>query len=201
MEKIAKGINYLKQNDLVIAGIIEKENRCDLKPSRTYFKNLVRSIISQQLSSKAANTIYRRFVTKIGNKVIPQNIINLEDIHFREAGISKQKMNYLIELSKIYIKDEKFFRSLSKHTNTEIINELTKIKGVGLWTAQMFLMFSVNRLDVLPLDDIGIQNSIKMHYKLKGKPDKKKIIKIAKNWGEYSSIACWYLWESLDNRK
>jgi len=201
MNQILEGTNYLIKNDLILKEIIKKEGQCKLTPSRTYFKNLVKSIIGQQLSTKAARTIFIRFCEKINNKIIPDNILKLKQMDFREVGVSKQKMNYLIGLSKTYKKDENFFKSLTKHSNEEIITELTKIKGIGLWTAGMFLIFSLNRLNVLPLDDVGFQNSIKLHYKLRKKPNTKKMLNIAKNWGEYSSIAAWYLWQGLDNNK
>lgn len=197
---IKEGIVFLKNSDPIVNNLISKHGACDLKPSNTYFQNLVKSIISQQLSNKAASTIYKRFEAKVSNLVTPQKVLRLNNQHFREAGISKQKMGYLLELCNIYIKDIDFFKNIITYKNAEIIEELTKIKGIGTWTAQMFLIFSLNRLDVLPLDDIGLRNSVKLHYKLRKNPDKKKLILISKKWGNYSSIAVWYLWKALDNK-
>jgi len=197
---LAKGIQHLESTDKVLREIIKKQGTCDLSPSKNYFQNLVRAIIAQQLSSKASATIHERFSKILGNQITPENILKLKNEEFRGSGVSNQKMNYLIDLSKIYIKDKYVFSNLEKYSNEEIIAVLTKINGIGLWTAQMFLIFSLNRLNVLPLDDTGIRNSVKVHYKLKKHPDKKSLKKIASKWGEYSSIAVWYLWKALDNK-
>jgi len=186
---IEAGIEHLKSKDKVLSKIISERTRCDLKPSRTYFRNLVRSIISQQLAVKASATIFRRFSEVLGGKITAENILKLDKRQFRKAGVSPQKMGYLIDLSKVYLQDKKIFDNLEKFSNEEIIQELTKIKGIGVWTAQMFLIFSLNRLNVLPLDDLGIKNSIRIHYKLKEHPDKETMTKIAVKWGKYSRIA------------
>ena len=199
-KSIKLGIKFLVCSDPIMADIINKYGSCNLKPSKTYFRNLVSSIISQQLSSKAANTIYNRFLEKINNHLSPENILQLSPEEFRSAGISKQKMSYLIALSNTFMEDREFFNKLNKHSDDEIIKELTKIKGIGLWTAQMFLIFSLNRLNVFPVDDVGIRNSIKLHYKLRKEPDKKRLIAISNKWGEYKSIASWYLWKALDDK-
>jgi len=200
-DPLQTGIKYIKKNDKILKGIICCHENCNLKPSKNYFKDLVRSIISQQLSAKASSTIFKRFSKLLNYKINPKTILKLNPVDFRIAGISIQKSKYLLHLSDIYLSDQRIFKRLYKLSNEEIIIELIKIKGIGLWTAQMFLIFSMNRLDVLPLDDIGIRNSVKLHYNLKYPPNQKKIIEISKNWGNYSSIAVWYLWKGLDNKK
>jgi len=199
--QLKKGVAHLKRNDPILLRIIKDHGECTLIPSKTYFQNIVRSIISQQLSVKAAATIYKRFLQNLKGKITPAAISKLKPEEFRSAGVSGQKMRYLIDLSNFCLKNNRFFSNLENHSNQEIITELTKIKGIGEWTAQMFLIFSLNRLNVLPKADIGVKNSIKIHYNFKNHPDSKSIDKIALNWGEYSSIAAWYLWRALDNRK
>lgn len=198
--KISNGTEYLKKNDRVLNTIILKYGACNLKPSKSYFEDLVRSIISQQLSSKASATIHNRFSEMLRNEITPENVLKLNQKDFKSVGVSIQKTNYLKHLSKIYLEDKSIFDNFSKLNNDQIIHELVKIKGIGQWTAQMFLIFSMNRLNVLPLDDIGIKNSLKIHYKLRKHPNEKKMLTISKNWGEYSSIAVWYLWKALDNQ-
>ncbi|MCX6198594.1 MAG: DNA-3-methyladenine glycosylase 2 family protein [Bacteroidetes bacterium] len=201
MQKLlTSATHHLKQNDKVLKQIIIKTGDCTLTPSKTYFQNLVKAIISQQLSTKAAATIHRRFIEKLENEITPLNILKLKQTEFREAGISIQKIKYLTDLSRIFIEDSKIIENIHMLTDEQIIQELTKIKGVGIWTAQMFLIFSLNRLDVLPLEDVGFKNSVKLHYGLKHEPDKETLLKLSKKWGNYKSIAVWYLWQALDNK-
>ena len=195
---LIEAVDYLKENDKVIAGIIRDIGKCTLEPSDDYFRSLVKSIVYQQLAVKAARTIYNRFISELNNDLTPKNVLKLKESQFRKAGISSKKMSYLIDLSnkfQVGIIDSK---NINKLDDESLIEHLTQIRGIGRWSAEMFLIFSLNRLNVLPLDDLGFKRSLMINYNLRKIPSENKIIKLSKNWGSYRSVAVWYLWQSLN---
>ncbi len=196
--EIQDSVEYLRKNDTVIRGIIDIIGPCTLKPSKDYYNSLVKSIIHQQLSNKAAGTIYSRFLNQLNNKLSPKNLLDLTDEEFKKAGVSKQKKAYLRDLSEKFYNGNIDLSKLSVLEDEEVINQLTSVRGIGKWSAEMFLIFCLNRLNVLPLDDVGFRNSIKHNYKLKQKPSKEEVLEISKKWVPYRSIAVWYLWQSLN---
>ena len=196
-QNIKAGTLFLQNNDLVMKDIITKVGICQLTPSTTYFKNIIRSIISQQLSVKAAGTIIKRFNDLVG-EINPENILKFTKSDFREVGISGQKASYILDISN-RIADKSFsFDNIIELQDEELIEKITSLKGVGNWTAQMFLIFSLNRLNILPLDDVGFQRAVCKYYKIEKADFPKKILKISKKWGNYKTLAVWYLWEALD---
>lgn len=165
----------------------------------SHFGALVRSIVFQQLSGKAAGTIHGRFCALFPNgEPTPERVLAATDEQMRAAGLSRQKIGYLRDLAQKVHTDALPLGHVDTLTDDELIAHLVQVKGIGRWTAQMFLMFKLGRANVLPELDLGIQNAIKRAYRKRAvKP--KDVQRIGKCWSPYSSIACWYLWRSLDN--
>ena len=189
---------HLQRNDATMKLIIKQVGPCQIKLKRDRFVTLVQSIIGQQISGSAANTIFNRLVTDVGTKRIkPESLLEYSVDQFRELGISRQKATYLLDLAEKVESSAVQLKQVSKMDNDAVISQLTQIKGVGPWTAQMFLMFSLGRLDVFPADDLGIRNAMIKAYGLE-EPSRQALCDIAKPWIPYSTIACWYLWKYLD---
>lgn len=194
--------DHLAAHDPVLAPIIARAGLCPLRPHRNYYWELVDAIISQQLSVKAAASIERRFQELFQSKVpTPEQILEKSVDELRAVGLSRPKAGYIRDLAQ-HIADGKLqldqFESLS---NDEIAAELTAVKGIGEWTAHMFLMFCMARADILPVGDLGIKNSIRQLYGFEQLPTADEIKKLsAKNhWPPYESIASWYIWQNLSN--
>ncbi|MCK9420987.1 MAG: hypothetical protein M0Q38_00120 [Bacteroidales bacterium] len=197
-DTIIKAVEFLKENDPVLSEIISKVGPCTLKPSESFFKNLIKSVISQQLSLSAARTIWSRVEGLTDQTIDPSFILDIDQESLRKAGLSNQKVKYVKEIARFFIEDPLISEKLKIMTNEEIIQMLTKIKGVGIWTAQMFLIFSLCRTDVLPVDDLGLKKSLKIHYLNQIESEPLHLVDIAQKWGGFSTIACWYLWKALD---
>jgi DNA-3-methyladenine glycosylase II len=215
-----KAILHLKKCDPVMRLIIERVGPYRMEFGEPTFHSLAEAIIYQQLNGKAAVTIFNRFAALAGNPLTPEGILKLTPEQMRSVGLSKQKSSYLFDMAERVHRGELDFAKLADMSDEAVIEHLTQVKGVGVWTAQMFLMFSLRRPDVLPTGDFGIRMAIFKHYldkaakngsrgkaaKKGAKPRKRKIKlpmpaqmeKIAKCWSPYRSIACWYLWRSLD---
>lgn len=198
-KELEEGIKHLSNNDISLATIIKKIGKCNLNSHNDYYYSLLGSIVSQQLSSRVADVIFGRFIDYFGDPV-PEAILKAEDAEIRKLGLSNAKVKYVKDLSQKVINKEISFRGMKSKTDEEIIAELTKVKGVGVWTVHMFLIFTLGRLNILPVGDLGIKRAIMNLYKLKVLPEEKVIRKIAgkNNWYPYCSIACWYLWKSLE---
>ena len=166
--------------------------------SEFLFEDLIESIISQQLSIKASDTIFKRFKALFITKTFPkpQDILEKSDEELRSAGISFQKISYLKSVANAFISDLIDIKKIKTMTDQEVIDSLTQIKGVGKWTAEMILIFTLNRPDVFSIGDLGLKNAI---TKLYGITDKTEMIKLSENWKPYRSTASWYLWRSLEN--
>jgi DNA-3-methyladenine glycosylase II len=162
------------------------------------FCSLAEAIVYQQLNGKAAVTIFKRFAALAGEPLTPEGILQLSDQQLRSVGLSKQKSAYLKDLAAKTVAGLLDFSRLQALTDEEVIQHLTQVKGVGIWTAHMFLIFSLRRPDVLPTGDYGVQVAMRKHYKKRKLPKPKDMEKIAKAWAPYRSVACWYLWRSLD---
>jgi DNA-3-methyladenine glycosylase II len=193
-----KAVNHLKKSDPVLAAIIEKIGACRMEFAQPTFHRLAESILYQQLNGKAAVTIFQRFTAAVGDPLTPEGILKLSDTEMRAVGLSRQKTSYLRDLSEKTKAGLIEFEKLPELSDDEVIKHLTQVKGVGVWTAHMFLMFTLRRPDILPTGDYGIQAAIKKHYKKRKWPKPAVMEKIAKPWSPYRSIACWYLWKSLD---
>jgi DNA-3-methyladenine glycosylase II len=193
-----KAINHLKKSDPILAAIIESIGRCRMEFGPPEFSSLAEAIVYQQLNGKAAVTIFKRFAALAGDPVTPKGVLKLTPEQMRSVGLSKQKSSYLFDMAERTHRGELDFKRLPEMTDDEVTKHLTQVKGVGVWTAHMFLMFTLRRPNVLPTGDYGIQMAIKKHYKRRKLPQPEHMEKIAKAWEPYRSVACWYLWRSLD---
>jgi DNA-3-methyladenine glycosylase II len=203
-ESLRSAAEYLTKVDAKLAPIIAVAGPPSIVPNQNYYQALVESIISQQLSVKAANTILNRFMALFPGDVFPtpRDILEKDIEVLRSVGLSRQKATYIQDLAVKVIEGTVQFNHLDGLLNDGIIKELTIVKGVGIWTVHMFLIFCMGRLDVLPTGDLGIKNGIYSLYKLKEKPTPEQIQSHAdKNkWHPYESVASWYIWHSLDNK-
>jgi len=193
-----KAINHLKKSDPVLRGIIERIGPCRMEYGPPEFSSLAEAIVYQQLNGKAAVTIFKRFTELAGEPLTPERILKLSDEQLRSVGLSKQKSAYLKDLAAKTRDGLLDFAKLLELPDHEVVKHLTQVKGIGVWTAQMFLMFTLKRPDVLPTGDYGVQAAIKKHYRKRKLPKPHIMERIAKPWEPYRSIACWYLWKSLD---
>jgi DNA-3-methyladenine glycosylase II len=198
--EIKSALSHLSRHDKVLSTIIKNNGIINLTPRRKYFNLLLGSIIGQQLSMYAAAAIEERFFAFFHNNPKPEIILGTADPVLRSLGLSNAKVRYIKDLSSKLLSREIKLGGISNKTDDEVIAELTKVKGIGSWTAHMFLIFTLGRMNVLPAGDLGIRKSIMVNYGLKKMPDEKKINLIAKNnnWHPYCSIASLYLWRSLD---
>ncbi|MCI0416495.1 DNA-3-methyladenine glycosylase [bacterium] len=193
-----KAVLHLKANDPVIAGIIKRVG--PLKPAyaEPTFESLTRAIVYQQLNGKAARTIYERFELAAGGKVTPESVLSLTEEEMRKAGLSKQKLSYIRDLAAKTKNGEVNFEQLPGLKDEDVIEHLTRVKGIGVWSAQMFLMFALRRPNVLPTGDYGIRAAIQKAYRKRTLPGPDQMIKLARKWEPYRTLACYYLWRSLD---
>jgi len=193
-----KAVNHLKKSDPVLRAIIERVGPCRMEFGEPEFCTVAEAIVYQQLNGKAAATIFKRFADLAGDPLTPEGILKLSDEQLRSVGLSKQKSSYLKDLATKTADGLLNFTRLPEMTDEEVIEHLTQVKGVGVWTAHMFLMFSLQRPNVLPTGDYGVQMAIKKHYRKRKLPKPKDMEKIARAWEPYRSVACWYMWRSLD---
>lgn len=192
-------IQYLSKKDPVLATIIQKVPPFERHKGGNYFEDLTESIVSQQLSVKAANTIWQRFSMLLpSKKVTPENVWNVPDQNIRDAGISWQKISYIKDLAKKTMESGILFEQFEIMTDEEIIAELVKVKGIGRWTAEMFLMFAMERPDVFSYGDLGLRRAIQRWYKFDHEPTQEEAEKVASKWKPYRTIASRYLWRSLE---
>jgi DNA-3-methyladenine glycosylase II len=188
---------HLRKADPVLSQIIEQVGAYRMQYREPDFSTLVRSIVSQQISGKAAATVYAR-LTRAAKRVNAASIGRLSDEQLREVGLSGQKASYLRDLSERTLRRELRFQRLAALSDEEVIASLTQVRGVGVWTAQMFLMFALRRPDVLPTADLGIRSAMRKAYDLADLPSPAEMEEIARPWRPWASVACWYLWRSLD---
>ena len=219
-----KAILHLKKSDPVLRAIIERIGPFKMQFSEPKFHSLAEAIIYQQLNGKAALTIFNRFAALAGNPLTAEGILKVTPEQMRTVGLSKQKSSYLLDMAGRAHRGELDFSRILDMSDDEVITHLTQVKGVGVWTAHMFLMFALRRPDILPTGDFGIRMAMYKNYMEKrakrngsalaakgkktanGKADKVRIVlptpeqmqRIAKRWVPYRSVACWYLWQSMD---
>jgi DNA-3-methyladenine glycosylase II len=192
-------LKHLKK-DPVLAELIRRHGPFTMEYREPVFETLVRSIVYQQLSGRVASVIYGRLRDALGGgPVTPAGILKLRPERMRKLGLSGQKTRYIRELAKHTKKGSVVFESLPELDDTAVIEHLTQVKGIGVWTAQMFLMFALRRPDVLPVADLGIRTAIQRAWKLAELPKPPEMEQIAAQWRPWASVASWYLWRSLDN--
>jgi DNA-3-methyladenine glycosylase II len=193
---------HLRRVDPVLGEIIARVGPCRMETRRTgtHYDALVRSIVFQQLSGKAAGTIHRRFTELYPGKRPRAELVRVtEEDQLRSAGLSRQKIGYLRDLSARVADKSLPLAHLGRLSDDAIIDHLVQVKGIGRWTSQMFLMFRLGRLDVLPELDLGVQNAIQRAYGMEKRPTPKDVLRIGEKWRPYASVASWYLWRSLEN--
>jgi DNA-3-methyladenine glycosylase II len=193
-----KAVDHLKTSDPILASIIERVGPPQMAYREPTFEALARSIVFQQLSTKAARTIYGRLEEAAGGKLTPESIQGLSVGEMRRAGLSKQKIGYIRDLAEHALSGKVDFARLPALSDEEVITSLTDIKGVGVWTAHMFLIFALRRPNILAVGDLGVRTAIQRHYRKRLLPKPQHIEKLAVNWHPYCSYACWYLWRSLE---
>jgi DNA-3-methyladenine glycosylase II len=202
-ESFQAAADHLRANDPILGEVINNAPLPTFVPHKNYYQELVESIISQQLSVKAAATILKRFKELFTEDFpSPEDILATDIETLRSVGLSRQKASYIKDLANRVLEGSIQFGHLDSLSNQEIIDELVQIKGVGVWTVHMFLLFCMGRLDVLPTGDLGIKNGIYSLYQLPEKPTPEDMEMIARNnnWHPYESVASWYVWHSLDNK-
>ena len=195
MNKWHEAEQYLRGADSRIAGIMERAGPCELMPNEDGFSSLSNSIIGQQLSNHVANIIRNRFRKLFENdKPVPELLLDLDDSVLRKVGLSFQKIKYLRGLAQRVKSGELDFSALLKMDDEIAIQQLVQVKGIGRWTAEMYLMFSLNRQDLLPLGDAALEAALKRLYELPEEGWEKPAISIAEKWRPWRTVACWYLY-------
>jgi DNA-3-methyladenine glycosylase II len=201
-EDYARARRLLLRRDPVLAVVIRRFGPCGLAQAQRadHFSALVRAITGQQLSTRAAATIFGRLVALMpGGLATPEGLAALTDEQLRAAGMSRQKIASLRDLSQKVIARTVDLDALSAMTDEDVIASLVQVRGIGRWSAEMFLMFRLHRPDVLPVDDLGIVNAVQRVYGLRKRPTPDRIRRLGEAWRPYRSVASWYLWRTLDN--
>lgn len=199
-----KAVSHLRRIDPVMAGVIERVGPCRFRVNDggSHFEAVMRSIVYQQLSGKAAATIHSRLIALYGGAAPePALLLAMPDEALRGAGLSRQKISYLRDLAERAESGEIPLDSIHELDDDAVIEALTRIKGVGRWTAQMFLMFRLGRPDVLPELDLGVRKAIQVAYRTRGLPSTERVHRIGRCWAPYRTIASWYLWASIDMKE
>ncbi len=197
-----KALKHLRSTDAILSKVIVSIGQCKINHnSRDAFDTLASSIISQQLSVKAANTIKRRLLKNLNIKrpLRPKHINNASHAKIKMAGLSEAKAKYIKNLAKVFIEKKISIKKLKAMDDDEVVTSLTTFPGIGRWTAEMFLIFVLGREDIFALSDAGLRRSIKKIYGLKEKPLDDEFLKITSSWQPYRSIASWYLWRYIDD--
>ena len=192
-----EAVFYLSDNDPIMKNIINNHNEDYLQSRDDPFNALCRTIIGQQISVKAAASIWNKFATGTKN-INPKNVIKYGNNNIRKCGISNKKVEYIIGLSNFFIENPDSVNLWKKMDDKSIIKELCQLKGIGPWSAEMFLMFCLLRPDVLPLGDLGLRRAVGKNYLNTFDPTYEEVEKIAKKWIPYRSAATWFLWKSID---
>jgi DNA-3-methyladenine glycosylase II len=193
-----EAIAFLRTSDPILQNVIDAFPEPEWQFGRNHFLELAESICGQQLSTKAADTIWKRFAGLMDEEVTAEKILEIPDQKIRDAGFSWSKIKYVKDLAQKTIDSPDMFEHFDQMSDQQIIDELVQVKGIGPWTAEMFLMFRMGRPDVFSFGDLGLRNAIKKLYPMQGELTEKKALRIAEKWRPYRTIACRYLWRSLE---
>lgn len=195
-----RAISHLKRVDPVLGEIIERVGPCRIQYAEPDFETLARSIVFQQLNGKAARAIFARLKGALGNgsRMTPREVLSLPPAQMQTLGLSRQKVKYIHDLAEKVQAGVITFSQLADLSDAEVIDHLTTVKGIGVWTAQMFLLFALRRPDILATGDLGIRLAIRKAYRLRKLPSPARVEKLGATWHPHSSVACWYLWRSSD---
>lgn len=199
-ERMRRAISHLKRVDPVLGEIIERVGPCRIQYAEPDFETLARSIVFQQLNGKAARAIFARLKGALGNgsRMTPREVLSLPPAQMQTLGLSRQKVKYIHDLAEKVQAGVITFSQLADLSDAEVIDHLTTVKGIGVWTAQMFLLFALRRPDILATGDLGIRLAIRKAYRLRKLPSPARVEKLGATWHPHSSVACWYLWRSSD---
>ena len=197
---VKKAVKYLRQSDPKLIPLLDAFKVQSLQPETNYFKSLIRSIVYQQLSGKVAKTILDRFILLYKDKSYPTpvDVINIDHEKLRSVGLSNSKAQYIKNIAHAFLDNPDTYESLEKMDDHDIIDTLISIKGVGPWTAQMFLMFTLNRPDVFPVTDLGVQKGFQHYYKLSDIPVPAQMLKQSEKWAPYRTVVSLYFWRLLE---
>ena len=193
-----KAKRILSKRDPVLRRVIKKYKKGFLTTRNNPFFSLCRTIVGQQISTKAANSIWSKFEKKCKKRIIPNTVLKLSSRTLKSAGLSRQKISYLKNIAKNFRNKSFSVSKIKKMNDGEAINYVTKIKGLGVWSAEMFLMFNLNRPDIFPIKDIGLLRAISKNYKTSYPPSKRFLDKISKLHANYRTVFTWYMWRSID---
>jgi DNA-3-methyladenine glycosylase II len=194
-----KAISHLRKSDPLLAAVIDRIGPCRIEYLEPQFSTLVKSIVYQQLSGKVASIIFERFLQLLPRqKLTPATVLLLSVADLRSAGLSNAKAAYILDLAEKTQTRSVKFHELPALSDEQVIASLTQVKGVGVWTAHMFLIFALQRPDVLPVGDLGVRSAIKKVYGLDALPGPAEVERIAASWRPFCSVATWYLWRSLE---
>jgi len=194
-----KAKKVLSKKDPVIRKIIKKYKKGFLTTRNNPFFSLARTVVGQQVSVKSADSIWLKFEKKCKKHIVPKVVLKISPRRLKSAGLSRQKISYLKIIAKAFKNKSFKVRDLKKMNDDEAINYITKLKGLGVWSAQMFLMFNLNRPDIFPTRDIGFLRAISKNYKTGYPPSEKFLNKISKLHAGYRSVFTWYMWRSIDS--
>ncbi len=189
------------QKDSKLKKIIDDVGPCKIRVMRNRYEAIIDAIITQQISDAAGKAIGKRFRDIFPKYPLPIEVLNTDNSTLLSSGISRMKVQYIKNISSAIISNQINLKKISKKEDEAIINDLTQIKGIGRWTAEMFLIFGLGRLDILPLGDLGLRNGIQTLYSFSEKPSDEIIIKIAQKWRPYRTVATWYIWKGVRNFK
>tara|TARA_Y100001970_G_C14216233_1_gene849815 strand:- start:151 stop:813 length:663 start_codon:yes stop_codon:yes gene_type:complete len=200
MVSVGKATNYLVKSDPELEVLFNSIDIAKLTPEVNYFKSLCRSVVYQQLSGKAAGKIFFRFKNLYKEKLFPEpvDILNTDQKKLKSVGLSQSKINYIKNISQDFIKNKSNYAKLDNFSDNEIMEQLTKIKGVGPWTVQMFLIFTLNRLDVFPTGDLGVRKGYQIYFNLNNLPTHEEMNIRSQKWKPYRTYMSLYFWKILE---
>ena len=199
-KRVDDAVARLRDGDPVLADLIDRHGPCTLQPSAPYFPVMVETVISQKLSTKAAKAIFGRLLHIVGRKAPrPADILDIPDDELLAIGFSRSKARYVKNIAAAFRWRRMGPRTFARMSDGEIMSSLTSIKGIGEWSAHMFLIFALGRLDVFPVGDLGLRNAMAGAYRLRRPPSPVRLNRIGDGWRPYRTIGTWYLWESYDN--
>jgi len=193
-----KAKRILSRKDSVLRKIIKKYKRGYLSTRNNPYFSLCRTIVGQQISTKAADSIWSKFEKKCKNHITPKMVLKISSSNLKKAGLSRQKVSYLKNIAKAFKNRSFDTKKLKKMNDDEAIDYITRLKGLGVWSAEMFLMFNLNRPDIFPIKDIGLLRAISKNYKTTYPPSKRFLSKISKIHSGYRTVFTWYMWRSID---
>lgn len=196
--EVVRATRHLRRRDPVIAAAVKAHGPVSMDASTDYFQLLVGTVVTQQLSTKAAQSIYNRLTAKMGGRLRPGRVLAAREEDLRDAGLSRSKVQYIRNVAEAFTTRRMGPKTFARLSNEEAIERLVEIKGIGEWSAHIFLMFGLGRLDVFPIGDLGLRNAMARAYRLRGVPSARRLHRIADAWRPYRTVGSLYLWKTYD---